>query len=346
MQRIIRWRPAAAIALVGVIVAAGCSAQQDAEPSPQASSPAVTSSPAAPAPSSTTVTQFDPHWMGLTPDQPQGWKELNRTITGEFQQFSLRPADETDMRYGCNGCAPWTVDLTAYAAGKFDPAEAQTGQPVNVNGQGDGFLTEDPAKQTATLTWPYADNAWATVKGWTPATTQLDRMVELAHALKPAERTPIRLPMSMPDVPANMPLAEINIDGTGVFGTMITFAPCGRSATGGVGSCDYPDVETMNVHIWPSDSLRAHFEEEDAVPLKIGGKDGFFNDALKGAGDHAAVQVAPGMLAVFDSGVGDVYRTGDPPQPPTRLKDILASLEWAPDPADETTWPPVSDWAK
>jgi hypothetical protein len=285
--------------------------------------------------------------MGLVPDQPQGWKELNRQITGEFQQFSLRPADETERRFNCNGCAPWTVDLTAYAPGKFDPADARTGQPVAVIGDGEGFLVEDPAEHTATLTWQYADNAWATVKGLTSATTQLDRMVELANALKPAERTPIRLPMSMPDVPANMPLAEINVDGTGDYGTMITFAPCGPSATGGVGSCErHPHVETMSVHIWPSDSYQAHFEEEEAVPMKIGGKDGFFDDALKAAGDHAAVQVAPDMLVVFDSGVGDVYRTGDPPQPPTSLKDILATLEWAPDPADETTWRPVSDWAK
>ena len=43
------------------------------------------------------------------------------------------------------------------------------------------------------------------------------------------------------------------------------------------------------------------------------------------------------MLAVFDSGVGDVYRTGDPPQPPTSLKSILATLEWAPDPANEAS---------
>ncbi len=300
-----------------------------------------------PVPSSTTVTQFDAQWMGLTPDQPLGWKELNRTITGEFQQFSLRPADETEMRFNCNGCAKWTVDLTAYAPSQFDPAEVRMGQPVNVNGEGDGFLAEDPATHTATLAWPYADDAWATVKGLTPATTQLDRMVELAHALKPTERTPIRLPLSMPDVPADMPLAEINIDGTGDFGTMITFAPCGSPVNGGAGKCErQPNTETMYVHIWPSDRLDRHFEEEAAVPMTIGGKDGFFDDALNGAGDHAAVQVAPGMLAVFESGVGDVYRTGDPPQPPTRLKTILATLEWASDPADETTWRPVSDWAK
>ncbi|MBB5164622.1 hypothetical protein [Mycobacterium sp. AZCC_0083] len=102
----------------------------------------------------------------------------------------------------------------------------------------------------------------------------------------------------------------------------------------------------MSVHIWPSDRLDWHFQEEGTVPLKIGGKDGLFDDALNGAGDHAAVQVQPRMLVVFDSGVGDVYRVGDPPQPPTHLKSILATLEWAPDPANEARWARVSDWAK
>jgi hypothetical protein len=328
-----RWPAALSILGVVVALAAGCS-PPSAEP--QASSPSATSSSAAPAPSTTTVTQFDPQWMGLVPHQPQGWKELNRQITGEFQQFSLRPADDTERRFNCNGCAPWTVDLTAYAPGKFDPTEARTGQPVNVNGEGDGFLTEDPAKHTATLAWQYADNAWAAVKGLTAATTQLDRMVELAHAFKPAERTPIRLPMSMPDVPA-----------TGDYGTIIEFAPCGPSITGGAGPCERgPDTESLAVHIWPSDNYQAHFEEEEAVPMKIGGKDGFFDDAQNGAGDHAVVQVQPGMLAVFDCGIDAPYRTGEPPQPPTNLKSILATLEWAPDPANEASWARVSDWAK
>jgi hypothetical protein len=52
------------------------------------------------------------------------------------------------------------------------------------------------------------------------------------------------------------------------------------------------------------------------------------------------------MLAVFDCGLGVPYRTGEPPQPPTNLKSILATLEWAPDPANEASWARVSDWAK
>ena len=222
-----------------LVAAVGCSPQQPADPQASSSTPTSAAAPAPPP----TVSQLDPRWMGVLPDQPQGWAELNRRITADFQQFSLRPTDETEYRYGCNGCAPWTVDLTAYAPGKFDPAEARTGQPVTVNADGDGFWVDDQAKHTATLTWQYADDAWATVKGMTSATTELDRLVELAHALQPTERTPIRLPLSMGNLPANMPFAEINVDTSPLqddgldYGTRIEFAPCGMAENGGVGDC-------------------------------------------------------------------------------------------------------------
>jgi hypothetical protein len=141
-------------------------------------------------------------------DGPRNERRVGLGAAGQpdharFQQFDLRPTDETETRFTCNGCAPWTVDLTAYAPGKFDPTEARKGKPVTVIG--DGFLVEDQAKHSATLTWQYAENAWATVRGMTSATIELDRMVELAHALQPAERTPIRLPLSLPNLPDEIP---------------------------------------------------------------------------------------------------------------------------------------------
>ena len=201
------------------------------------------------------------------------------------------------------------MDLTAYAPGKFDPTEARKGQPVTVNADGDGFLLEDQAKHAATLTWQYAENAWATVRALTSATIELDRMVELAHALKPAERTPIRLPLSMVNVPVNMPLAEIDIDQAAPlqdddldYGTRLEFARCGMPEDGGVGDCRL-DTEKLSVHIWPDDGYQGHFQEQAAVPTKIGGKDGLFDDDLNGAGDHAAVQVQPGMRVALDGGL-------------------------------------------
>jgi hypothetical protein len=329
------------ISVAVLVVAVGCSERQSADPPPQASS-SQTSAPAA-LTLPPTVIQFDARWIGLAPNQPQGWEELNRRITSDFQQFNLRPIDDTESMYGCNGCAPWTVALTAYAPGKFDPTEARTGRPVRVNADGDGFLREDRAKDAATLNWQYADNAWATVKGMTAATIDLDRMVELAHALKPAQRSPIRLPMSVANVPAKMPLAEINIDKS-TYGTILTFAPCGMTDVSGTGDC-VGDAESLSVHIWPADGYDGHFQEQTAAPMKIGGKDGLFDDAANGAGDHAAVLVRPGMLVVFDCGLPGPRNAGTPADPPTSLKDILADVAWAPDPANEATWPAVSDWA-
>ena len=90
----------AIVAALTVAVAVGC-AQQPTIPTAALTSSAVPTAPA-------TVVQFDPQWMGLVPNQPQGWEELNRRITSDFQQFSLRPTDEGENRFGCNGCAPWT----------------------------------------------------------------------------------------------------------------------------------------------------------------------------------------------------------------------------------------------
>ena len=65
------------------------------------------------------------------------------------------------------------------------------------------------------------------------------------------------------------------------------------------------------------------------MPAQIGGRDGFYT----ADGDGAAVQVAPGMLVVFSLDA-----------PGVDLGNILATVTWAPDPADEQTWRPISDW--
>ncbi|MDT7732059.1 MAG: hypothetical protein QOK45_2312, partial [Mycobacterium sp.] len=83
--------------LAAVMVVAGCSTQHSADPTPQASSSSATSPPVPP-PAPAVASQFDPRWMGVTPNQPQGWEELNRTITGDFQQFDFRPVRDTEMR--------------------------------------------------------------------------------------------------------------------------------------------------------------------------------------------------------------------------------------------------------
>jgi hypothetical protein len=315
------------VAATTVAVAVGCAAQQPAMPTAGPTSSAVSAAPA-------TVVQFDPQWMGLVANQPQGWEELNRRITSDFQQFNLRPADELDNPFGCNGCAPWTATLTAYAPGQFDPTVASTGQPISVNSDGDGFLIEDPARHAATLAWQYADDAWATVRGLTDKTVELDRMVEFAHALQPAQRSPIRLPLSMANVPVNLPLAELSVDRS-EYGTRLEFAPCGRTDVSGTEDCMVKS-DHLGVQIWPTDRYYGHIREDRATALTIDGKDGLYDERV----NQFAVQVSPGTLVVFE--LSGPY----PAKPTVELEDILTGVEWAPDPGNAETWPGVSDWVK
>lgn len=76
-------------------------------------------------------------------------------------------------------------------------------------------------------------------------------------------------------------------------------------------------------------ALPRRYDGDGKVPAQIGGRDGFYS----ADGDSAAVQVRPGMLAVFELDA-----------PGIALRDVLATLTWAPDPADEQTWRPVADW--
>jgi hypothetical protein len=315
-------------------VSVGCSTQQSADPSPQASPSSVTSaSPVAPP---TVASQFDPRWMGVVPNQPQGWVELSRSITGEFQQFDFRPVDESGYRRRCNGCAPWTAVLTAYAPGKFDPTDARTGQPVSVNGDGDGFFRPADESDDAVVAWQYADNAWATARGLTSTTSGLDQLLELARALRPGERTPIRLPLCFAHLPDVMPLAEIDVDtrrdepGKLDYGTMISFAACGLTDTGATRPCATAG-QTLDVHISPDDyrELTGGVEHE-VVPVRVGGKDGFDDQTIH----RVSVSVQPGMVVEFEAGDRDEQA----------VQDILANVTWATDPGDEATWQPVTVW--
>ena len=227
--------------------------------------------------------------MGITPARPNGWEELNRRITADFQQFDYRPVDETEFMRGCNSCAPWTAELTAYSPGKFDPAGARAGQPASVAGNNDGFFCPADDTEDATLTWQYADNAWATAVGMTSATGSLDRLVELARALKPADRTPIRLPMTFANLPANMPLAQITIDTSPVederldYGTRVEFAPCAMTVEYAVPDCML-HTDHMSVRIAPREYRPpTGGVPHKIVPVKVGGRDGLYDETANEA---------------------------------------------------------------
>jgi hypothetical protein len=64
--------------------------------------------------------------------------------------------------------------------------------------------------------------------------------------------------------------------------------------------------------------------------------DGLYDESIT----RTSVQVQPGMLVEFEVGALDRV------QPAVQQKDVLANVAWAPDPGNEATWRPVSDWAK
>jgi hypothetical protein len=326
-------------ALLGAIVVlvAACSTQPAPVPSstPAASSSASGAS-AAPAPEATVASQFDPRWMGIATSALQGWEESTRGITRDFQNFGFRPVGETELPRRCNGCGvdPPTAFMTAYAPGVFDPAATRSDQPVSVLGDGDGFFSPTEGTEDAVLTWQYADNAWATVRGRTTTTSELNRMLELARALRPAEFTPIVAPFSLANLPATLPLAEVYTD-HGEYGTTLRFGACGMTDRGAVPEC-MTNSEQLAVEVWPDAGYQGHIQQHQTVPVQVGGKDGLY-DAEFG---EAAVPLDDGSLAVFDlSAPGDAT-------PSTALVDILATVEWAPDPGNDATWRAIGDWVR
>jgi hypothetical protein len=322
----------ASVLSVLCVVAAGCSSQPSSGPTPQA--PPTNTPNAAPPPSPTVASQIDARWMGFDTSQPWSWEEPERRMTSDFQQFGFRPVGETELPRRCNGCGttPPTAYVTVYASGKFDPSEARTGEPVGVNNRA-GFFRPSDGTNDAVLAWAYSDTGWATVRGTTTATSELDRMLELAKAFRPNQRTPVRVPLSLANLPAHMPLAEISAGGPD--GTYLSFAACGMADNGGATDCAV-NSESLRVQVFPTDANTGHLDEQAAMPVKVGGKDGKWDET----DNQAAVRIDPGQLVEFElDGAGSAA-------PTVKLADVLANVTWAPDPGNETTWRPVTDWVK
>jgi hypothetical protein len=344
MNSALRRQPAAAIAIFGAVVtlAAGCTAR----PSSTANAPTAPAASPAKVPS-----LIDPRWIGFDTSAPWNWTEIDRRIEVDFQQFGFRPIGETGHKHHGEGCGTNepTAVVTVYLPGKFDATDALMGQPVDVGGHG-GFLRAygdkrppivktDPFED-AILTWQYADNAWATVRGFTPAAASLDRMLELARAVRPDERTPARVPLSLRNVPAGMPLALIHdilepiYDSDGEYDTRLDFAPCVDLEKAGLCGDTDEDSGWLGVFIYGRHAS-GHDPGDDEVAWKIGGKDGRYIHST----GWAAVQVQMGMSVEFN------FTAPRGTQREPEFDNVLAGIQWATDPNDEATWPAVTDWA-
>jgi hypothetical protein len=335
-----------AVAALGMTVSvAGCTQDTAAAPAP---APAAV---AAPAP--TVASQIDPRWMGLGTSQLWNWELRERTITPDFQQFGLRPlnSDEGPLRGGC-GCGSDPLEantavLTAFTTGKFDPTEARGDQPVTVNGR-EGFFRPSVDLEDAVLTWSYADDAWATVHGRASDTSELDVMVALAGDLRPTDRTPVRLPLRLSDVPSEMPLSSIKVQ-SGRRPTIVHFDTCQPYAYG----LPFPEctstADSMSITIRPDSHDLETYEDEgtpslydDAVAVTIDGRNGLWDKESNQAG----AQLRPGMEVEFSLAPHGGFRVPAPTRITTKLKQVFDGVVWAQDPGDEATWPEVTTWAK
>lgn len=153
-----------------------------------------------------------------------------------------------------------------------------------------------------------------------------------------SDRVAIRLPLGIPALPASLPLAEISAV-RDTYGTTLIFAACGKTDIGAIPDC-YGGADNMRVQIWPTDGYYGHIDEQDSVPVQIGGRDGLYEPA-----SNRAVQVQPGTLVVFALS-GPCAEPGEPrTKPQSDLKEILAKVTWAAKPGDQQTCIPVADWA-
>jgi hypothetical protein len=315
-----------ALATITTLVAVGC---RTPPTDPPPSTEQTTAEPGV-------VSQVDPWWMEVGTGHGWNWQILGRTLTREFQEFGVRPVDDTDDfspdYNGCGCVSPATAVLTIHAPGRFDPTQARLGEQVGVHG-GEGYLSPAVGERNATLTWAYAPNAWAVIRARTTTTKRLDRLLELAGSLHPTKRLPVRLPLSLVKLPAYMPLSSINIQ-SGNFPTHVSFDTCRRSPSS---LEDCPQTRgRLEIRIWPSDDYPEYRSDHSgrhelyAIPVTVGGRDGHIHIRRTAA----AVKIKPDMVVTFEltATIG--------------IRDVLAGVEWAPNLDDDATWPVVADWTK
>jgi hypothetical protein len=323
-----------ALVLGSALTLAACGTQQTGDAPPAASAPS--SAPAAPAPAIRSV--IDPRWMSVGAPG-WNWKVLSHHITHDRQVFDLQPPDETfTFPNECRGCnhPEATAVLTVYAQGVYDPAAVATGQEVAVNDDR-GYYLPPRWPAGAVLAWQYDDNAWATAQGRSQTAAELGTLQELATQLRPTERTPVRFPVSLSALPADMPLSWAGM-GRFMNDPTLSFDGCGDSRFQvPVAACSEPS-DTLSMRLNRANEFSTHKmtggrrQEVYTIPVRIGGKEGFINE---GESTEAAIKAAPGVIVVFDyTGSAD------------RFKDVLENVVWAPDPGDEQTWPAVVDWVK
>jgi len=251
---------------------------------------------------------------------PSGYQLLDRALTPTFQTASLRLVNDPDA-VGCCGSLPRTVFVTVYAAGAFDARGVTTGTRFDVGAIHGYYGVRPPGLVDShtkigdvalpTVSWPYAPDAWATVQAETPTTQQPDQLRRVTAAVRPTSASTLRIPLRLGHVAQGLAVSQVTDQAEG-YGTRLDLSD------GKVGA----DVTTdLAIQIWGD----AGPHQDLAGATTVGGRPGRL------IADSLGASVVIGTREV-------VFSYDGPHASKAELTKILNAVQWAPDPADVSTW--------
>ncbi len=316
------WTFAAAAALVALVVGVTVAVRDrdTGRPQPVApitSHPHPTPTPTAPRrPSGATL-----RWS-FALAVPPGYQLMDRALTAGFQSVDLRKVDDPDA-VGCCGSLPRTVFVTLYRAGAFHADGTRSGTPVDVNGQR-GYYGIRPAgpwdgivpvshKSLPTVSWEYAPNSWAVVRATTPTTQAVKQLLLVARAVIPHRTSAIRLPLRFGYVPASLRTVQASYNLPENYGTTVAIAD---------GALGEETTDSLNIQVWRD--AGPHEGMAGAKPVTVGGRSGR--------------QTPDGAVSVLVGRRDVVIGLDGPHRSAATFAKILASVHWATDPSDTSTW--------
>jgi hypothetical protein len=151
--------------------------------------------PLTPSTDSSAVLQF-----GFTIDDQQlrdeGFKAIKTTLNRLAQTIEyMKPSDGSPHLVG--------GEVALYYAGKYDPAQALRGVPVDVNGRPGYYFVADRTGPETVLAWEYAPGAWAEATGGSGTRDQVKAVeLRLAKSARAQAATPV-VPVSVHGLPTS-----------------------------------------------------------------------------------------------------------------------------------------------
>lgn len=228
-------------------------------------------------------------------------------------------------------------DLFVFEAGKYNPAAARAGEPIDVRGKPGFYRPDMPChcsgeSPISGLAWEYAPNTWALVQYFktdVPVAEVKENLVRIATAVRFDKTTPLRVPFKVGYLPEGLQLT---------MGDMFTWDPDRAGAHLGLAPTD-PDKPRLSIgmFLFPG----------DRSDLPVG--EPSVQDAPLGDGKMVLVNVGP-FVVQLESYRGQSLAPAKPVTPSTErekptpglpvedLVKIARSITAAGAPLDRSTW--------